>query len=86
MPVGPAGEQMPYAQEGDAGGSLDEILTSALELFSQARQVADTENERLTIEKITTMIQQVLAQNEKEEQDALAGKLSPRIMSRAYGG
>ena len=83
VPIAPDGSPLPYA---DQGASLDEILRSALDLFQEARQAADSDQDMLVIENITTQIQKLLAQNEKEEQDALGGKLSTRILKRAYGG
>jgi hypothetical protein len=46
----------------------------------------DSEQDRLMLEKVTTMLQQIKASEEKEQEGMLQGKASPRQMRRAYGG
>jgi uncharacterized membrane protein YebE (DUF533 family) len=45
-----------------------------------------SEQERLAVEQITTLIQKLAAGREKEQQDMLGGKMSPAAMQRAYSG
>jgi hypothetical protein len=74
----------PPEEEMDEAGRLDRIL-------SDARSIAGadgdfSEQDKLIIEKVTTLLQQLKAGREKESEAALGGKLSPRLMSKAYGG
>ena len=87
----PAAEAAPApggaAPEG--GGAEDEqgMLSS---LLMSARQVLNmgtlSEQNKLLIEQATTLIQKVMASEEKEMNDAMSGKLSPGILRKAAGG
>lgn len=65
------------------GGDARQII-DAVRAFAEANGM--TEQERLTVEKITTLLQQLAADREKEEQGMLGGKMSPGAMQRAYAG
>lgn len=90
--AGPPGLQGgPFAappEEGleEAGGDPAELYRQILDLLAQARQSEDSEQDRLSLEKVSTLIQQLLADEEKEEDEAMAGKMSPSLLRRAYGG
>jgi hypothetical protein len=82
MPMGggaPAGQ--PAAS--DMTGEIRQIREAIL-AFADANGM--TAQERLTVEKITTLLQQLASDREKEEQGMLAGKMSPGAMQRAYAG
>jgi hypothetical protein len=46
----------------------------------------DSEQSRLRAEKARTLLQEVKAADEKETEQAMTGKASPRMMRRAYSG
>lgn len=84
-----AGEQGGMASGAPMGGNgpdSGEFARSMLDLINEWRQVEQDDEDLLLIEKISTMVQQLLARNQKESMDAMQGKLSPRLMSQAYGG
>jgi hypothetical protein len=83
MPVSPMGEEMPYASD---GGDSEDFARSMLELINEWRQVESDEEDLLMIEQVSTLVQKLLARNQKESLEAMQGKLSPRMMSQAYGG
>lgn len=84
MPVGPDGAALPYAGE-EGGQSSEDFARSMLELINEWRQVETDEEDLLQIEQLSTLVQKLLARNQKESLDAMQGKLSPRMMSQAYG-
>lgn len=59
-------------------------------MISDARAVTEeggvSEKERLLLEKVTTMIQQIRAEREKEQDGLIQGKMSPGALRRAVGG
>lgn len=67
-------------------GNPEEYLREALELvrmYAADPSIDDIDTE--AAEKITSLIQGILATGQKEQQDMMQGKLSPRAMSKAYG-
>jgi len=83
-PIGPNGEPLPYPQD---GGKLEDWIPEVLELI-QAGIQADghvTQQERLTFEKVRTLLQQLSASREKEDQAAIGSSPAMNSISRAYG-
>lgn len=76
------GGQQP--QEESGGNALD-LIREALELVRQYAQQEESEQGTLEAEKITTLLQGLLATEEKELDDAMQGKASPRLLRQAYG-
>lgn len=68
------------------GGDPAELYREILDLLAQARQAEDSEQDKLALEKVSTLIQQLLASEEKEEEEAMGGKMSPALLRRTYGG
>lgn len=68
---------LPY----DAVGYVQAIL----EMLNEWRMNEQDPEDLMALEKISTLLQQVATQHHKESQDAMSGKLSPRMMSQAYG-
>lgn len=63
----------------------EEYLREALDLvrrYAQSEVTDDIDTERA--EKITTLIQQILAEGQRGEQDLMAGKANPRALQRLY--
>lgn len=78
----PAPEAAPEAQQ-----SPDEMISMALDMIRQALSADGdlSEAERLTIEKVTTMLQQIPAGREKEQQAALGGGPATNFLRRNSG-
>lgn len=65
----------------------EDYLRQALDLVREYAQEHQVDDElTLKAEKITTLIQEILAGSFKEKQDALGGKMSPRVLQQAYSG
>lgn len=67
-------------------GDHDSLVRDILDAVRMAANNAESEQETLAWEKVSTMIQQILAQVEKQDQDMLGGKLPPGALQRALGG
>lgn len=86
MAGAPAGPP-PQDPQGGAGGGGDvsTMLKDMLDIASGYLDQEQDEQNKLTMQKVTTLLQQVLAAEEKELQDAMGGKMSPKLLSQAYG-
>lgn len=69
----------------DGGSSLD-LIRQALDAVRGYAQQENDEQNVLAAEQITTLLQKLLANEQKEQDDAMAGKASPRLLRQAYGG
>ena len=65
----------------DAAGYVQSIL----DMVNEWRQAEQDPEDLLVLEKISTLLQQISTSRAKEAQDAMQGKLSPRILAQAYG-
>lgn len=64
----------------------EQYLREALDLVRMYAQTANVdETDTLAAEKITSLIQQLLAQGEKNQRDLLQGKMNPAAMQQALG-
>ena len=63
-----------------------EMYSALRDLLNEIRQIEQDEEDLMALEKIGTLVQGLLARNAKEATDAMAGKLSPRMLAQAYGG
>lgn len=63
-----------------------DILNRMIEDAKLYMEIDPDEEDKLTMAKVLTMLQGYLAAEQKEAQDAMQGKLSPKILSQAYGG
>lgn len=61
-----------------------DLIRQALELVRQYAAQEESEQGTLDAEKITTLLQQILASEEKELEQAMQGKASPRMLRSAY--
>lgn len=75
----------------DSGG-FDLEAMSEMEKFDLLMNVARsllsgelTQQDKLLMEKATTLMQQIRANEEKDEEAAMGGKFTPRVMKKAYG-
>ncbi len=80
-PADAAGNGGPDAQNEQQ--LFDQVLSGIRGLLG-ARSLSQSST--LLVSKAETLLQQVKAAEEKEQQGALQGKLSPGLMQRAYGG
>lgn len=83
MPPGGGGGAPAPPQEG--GGDVTTMLQDMLALAGEYLAQEETETNKLTMQKVTTMIQQILAEEEKELQGAMQGKMSPALLQKSYG-
>lgn len=81
-PGPPPAEAAPAPDAGDH----DSLVRDILDAVRLAANNAESEQETLAWEKVSTMIQQILAQTEKQDQDMMGGKLPPGALQRALGG
>lgn len=80
------GGGQPAPEPAQEGGSSLDLIREALELVRQYAQQEESEQGTLEAEKITTLLQTLLANEEKELDDAMAGKASPKLLRQAYAG
>jgi len=85
-PPGGAPGAPPPAEQDAGGGEVSDMLKEMLEIARGYLDQEQDEQNKLTMEQVTTLIQKVLAAEEKELQDAMGGKMSPKLLSRAYAG
>lgn len=81
------GGEQPFSEE--SAGQADDGASKIKEIISLVRSYAEQEDDEenvLTAEKITTMLQQILAAEQKDTEGMLQGKVSPKSLRRAYGG
>lgn len=97
MPPGAAGPGPPPAGPGPSAGEPDadeslsasDRLDRALNDLMQAAMPSEStmsEQTKAKVQKAMTLIQDIKAATEKESHDALGGKVSPRLLTQAYGG
>lgn len=82
----PMGGAPPAPPEEEAPGDPLEILRALIALTDEYRAVEQDEEDLLAIEKVRTLLQQLLAANQKMNDEAMGGTLNPRMMRKATGG
>jgi uncharacterized protein YqeY len=75
--------QAPPEEEGP--GDVTDIIREALDLVRQYADQEQDEQNILLAEKISTQLQTILANEEKDQMGMLQGKASPRLLKQAYG-
>lgn len=90
-PGGPAdvptpGDTPDPSAQGGGGADHGQAIRDILDQVRAAAQSSDDQEESLTWEKISTLIQQILAKQQKQDQELLQGKLPPQAMIRALSG
>lgn len=66
--------------------SPSDILRQILDLADRYRQQERSEQNKLLVERLRTIAQQLLASEERELDGAMSGKLSPSAIRRFSGG
>lgn len=77
---------MPPEQGPEGGESTIDILNQMLDLAKLYMEVDEDEEDKMTMAKVLTMLQGYLAAEQRESQDAMQGKLSPKLLAQSYGG
>jgi hypothetical protein len=67
-------------------GDPVELLRQILDLADEYKSVERDEEDILVIEKVTSIVQGLLAKNQREDDGMMQGKLTPRALRRAAGG
>jgi hypothetical protein len=74
---------------GPPAGNTPPFTDRVRAIIEQVRALAEeggvTEQERLQVEKITTLVQQLAAGREKEDQALVGGGPATNALARAYG-
>lgn len=70
----------PPAEEASGSSLIKDIISQVRSYIEQE----DDEENVLTAEKITTMLQQILASEQKEADGMMQGKVSPKALRKAY--
>lgn len=70
----------------EASADPNDLLQQILELAAQYKQVEEDPQDLLTVEKVTTLVQQLIAANQKEADGMMSGKVTPRAIRKATGG
>lgn len=86
MMNGPGPQPGPQDAPQAGSDSYDTGLRDLLDMARQLAQQADSDQEAVQLEQVTSLIAKLLAQHEKEHQDMLGGKASPGILAKALGG
>lgn len=70
----------------EGGGPISDLLRQILSLAGQYKDQEQSEQNILLIEQVTTQVQKILANEEKEADDLLQGKMSPSAVRSAVSG
>lgn len=81
--LGGMNQQQPQAEPDEP---RSDTIRGILEDCRAAAQTADDEQEALTWEKITTLIQQLLVEQQKQDEQLRSGTANPSALRRALGG
>lgn len=73
-------------QDGAEPQDSEGYVQAILDMISQWRQDEQDPQDLLVLEKISTLLQGITTGRAKEAQDAMQGKLSPRILAQSVGG
>ena len=82
--IAPPSEAAPSAAP--QGGDGVSLLKQAIDTIRQYQGGEKDEEDLLTAEKITTLIQQLLAKNQKELDGLMQGKMDPASLRGALSG
>jgi hypothetical protein len=85
MPGGLAGPGGPLAGGPPSGGSDHQVATEAAQHLLQATAEAHDPALKQSLSVALAALHKYLAQIDKEHHQAMAGKLSPRMMAQAHG-
>lgn len=78
--------QAPAPAPGGEGQDSIEIVGQMLDLGKQYLDVEPDQEDLLLMQKILTQLQQVLAKDQSDADQAMQGSTNPRAMRKAFGG
>lgn len=78
--------QGPPDQPDQGGGDSVSILEQMLQLADQYRQVEPDQEDKSVMEQARTLLQNLLAKDQKDKDGLLQGKTSPGALRRVLGG
>lgn len=73
----------PQQQGPPAPADGQELLRQAIQVVRQYIESEQDDEDKLAGEKVTSLLQQILAKQAKEQDDLLQGKMSPRGLRQA---
>ena len=82
----PPGMMPPEQGAPEGGESTIDILNQMLDLAKLYMEVDEDEEDKMTMAKVLSILQGYLAAEQRESQDAMQGKLSPKLLAQSYGG
>ena len=83
---GPQQAAPPQEAGADSADSGKEILKQIIALVSRYQDQEQSEQNLLGAEQVRTLVQKILANEEKSQDDLLQGKMSPAAIRGALGG
>lgn len=83
-PPAPGGEELAEAPQG--GGDSVTLLSDALSLIRQAIEVEPDDEDKLTLEQATTLLQKVKASNQKLTDTAMGAGPGAKFLRKAQQG
>jgi hypothetical protein len=73
-------------EEPAPAGPVSDILREILDLADEYRQQEESDQNLLLVEQLRTIAQKILANEEKEDEGLMQGKLAPGAVRRAVSG
>lgn len=83
-PAPPEGAGSPPPGQASDGGDPSDLIREMLDILDEYKQTEEDEADLLLINKIGVQLQQLLANNQKELDDAMGGKISPKLLRKQY--
>jgi hypothetical protein len=80
----PDAPPMPEGEAAPSGGDLFKAVLADVRQLLMSDEF--DEKQKMALSKAESLLQQVKMQEEKEQQDAMGGKLSPGILKKLGGG
>lgn len=72
-------------QQQQGSRSAEQILREMLDDTMEFQQVEPDDQDSLAMQKVSTMLQEILTKRQQESDQMMAGKSTPRAMRRAAG-
>lgn len=71
---------------GEPAGDTKDVIKQMIDLAKGYMDVEDDDQEKAQMAAVLKTLQDFLAREQKEQDDAMGGKLSPRLMRKSYPG
>jgi hypothetical protein len=76
------GAPLPYPEEEEAAGDPASLIREMLALADEYRMAEQDDEDLLAMEKARTLLQQLLAAQQKQQDELVQGKASPAALRR----